>query len=258
VDAFLNRLLALPPESTRGSQVFDTLAARGQVDLPDVFRRIADAVPPTEATRMSFFYWNAADEFARRGRRDLLPEISSRFRTLGDSYDADVLWKIMEILMAEGLEAEALALAEHFLPIVRDDDRLMPWSVPQQCELILELRVGRCLQNPSDTPSTPEALVAELVRDLEDDIHHAAAVVDAAGVRACDVADRRRRGGRAQVAGGGHAAAPRADPCGQGSMPASSPWWPGRAPKSSASTSPVPGLCSTLSRCCCASPNAMS
>jgi hypothetical protein len=48
-----------------------------------------------------------------------------------------------DYLLAEGLEAETLELAEHFLPIVRADGGLMPHVVPELCGLIFVLPATR-------------------------------------------------------------------------------------------------------------------
>ncbi|MDA2917829.1 hypothetical protein MYX64_13490, partial [Nitrospinae bacterium AH_259_B05_G02_I21] len=78
------------------------------------------------------------------GHSALLPEVATRFATLDvDTYDPDALGKLTDILLAEGFEAEALQLAEHFLPVMRTDDALMPYAVPEVCGLVLELRVGQ-------------------------------------------------------------------------------------------------------------------
>src|SRR5437870_1597469 len=52
INAFLNRLLALPPEATSWSDLFHEFARHRQADLPGVFRRIAAVVPHTVDTDM--------------------------------------------------------------------------------------------------------------------------------------------------------------------------------------------------------------
>ena len=72
-----------------------------------------------------------------------MPEIATVCRQLdGESYDADAVHHVREYALAEGSEAEALAMAEHFLPILRADAELMEWTVPAACGEIFELRVG--------------------------------------------------------------------------------------------------------------------
>jgi hypothetical protein len=88
-----------------------------------------------------------------------------------ESYDADALWHLMDWLLAADFEAETLALAEHFLPILRADDGLMPYSVPETCNLIFELRVGAQLRDDRTPESDVERLAAELRRNMEQDIH---------------------------------------------------------------------------------------
>jgi len=180
VDELLDRLLALPGESTNWHRVFAMLAVRETVDLAGAFRRIVDAAMRSKSPRLNLLYGAAAAAFAQRHQRDMLVEIATGFQALGTHYDADVLWQVMEYLLAEGLEAETLALAEHFLPIVRNDDDLMAWSVSQQCELIFELRVGRCLQQPPAPSRSIDDVAADLLCDLEEDVdlqvaHNAAA-----------------------------------------------------------------------------------
>jgi len=180
VDGLLDRLLALPGESTNWHRVFALLAVRETVDLAGAFRRIVDAATRSKSSPLNPLYGAAAAAFAQRHQHDMLAEIATRFQALGTHYDADVLWQVMEYLLAEGLEAETLALAEHFLPIVCNDNDLMPWSVSQQCELIFELRVGRCLQKPPDPARSIESVAADLLCGLEEDVdlqvaHNAAA-----------------------------------------------------------------------------------
>ena len=151
----------------RASASFDNHAG-----LPGVFRRIAATVPHTEETGMGFFYWAAAEEFARLGHRELLPDVAAGFRKLDlESYDADALTHLEDYLLAEGFDAEALELAGHFLPIERADDGLTPWAVPMRCNLIFELRVGQSLQATPDNIRMPDLLAQELRRGIEEEIH---------------------------------------------------------------------------------------
>jgi hypothetical protein len=129
MDAFLASLLALPPEATDWSELFHRFARLNYPDLPGVFRRIAASVPHTGEAGMAFFYWAAAAEFACGQYRHLLPEVATASRKLGlGSYDADGLSHLEDYLLAEGFDTETLELAEHFLPVLRADDDLMPYA----------------------------------------------------------------------------------------------------------------------------------
>jgi len=184
MDAFLANLLALPPEATDWSDLFHRFACHQHPDLPGVFRRIAAAVPHTRETGMAFFYWAASEEFVRRQHHQLLPEVAAGWRKLDlESYDADALSHLEDYLLAEGLEAETLELAEHFLPILRADGGLMPYAVPELCGLIFELRVGRHLRAELNGTPAPDLLAEGLRRGIEEEIHpdaarNAAEVID--------------------------------------------------------------------------------
>ncbi len=175
MDAYLEARLALPAESLDCNELFDALEARAHPDLPAVFRRIADAVSSTAENSLGFFYWNVAEAFTRAGCEELLPEVADRFRTLdSDTYDVDALFHIADFLLAAGQEKETLKLAEHFLPILRADDHLMPNALPELCVLIFELRVGLSLRDPGQEAST-ESLAGQLLRGFEGDLRADAA-----------------------------------------------------------------------------------
>ncbi|HTO03378.1 MAG TPA: SEC-C metal-binding domain-containing protein [Opitutus sp.] len=174
LDAWLDRLLALPPEATNWGELWDALARKEHPDLPAVFRRIAAVVPPTKAAGASYFYWGAMEKFVSRGWDDLVPEIASGFRRLGrESYDADALKHMVFWILAAGYDNDALAMEEHFLPIMRGDDNLMPYAVPSACRAIFELRVGLRLPELRSiaVSSEVESLTRELQHDVEDEIH---------------------------------------------------------------------------------------
>jgi len=189
MDALLSRLLELPAEETDWGDVFHRFAHGGHVELPAVFRKISGNVAHTAGAGLAFYYWVAAEELIRHGRRELLPEVAAGFGKLDlESYDPDALWHLMDWLQAESLEAETLALAERFLPILRADDRLMPYTVPEVCNLIFELRVGAHLRNDKNPESDMQRLAAELRRNMEKEIdpdagRNAAAVI-ASGAQA--------------------------------------------------------------------------
>ena len=158
--------------TTSWNDLFHRFARDDHPDLPGVFRRIAAAVPHTRETGMAFFYWAAAEECVRRQYHQLLPEVATGFRKLDfKSYDADALSHVSDYLLAEGFEAETLALAEHFLPILRADDGLMPHAVPRLCGLIFELRVARHLRAEPGSAPAPDLLAQELRRGIEEEIH---------------------------------------------------------------------------------------
>ena len=170
MDEFLGESLALPPEATSWSDLLHDFAQRNHPDLHAVFRRIAATVPHTKETRMGFFYWAAAEEFPNNPS-PLLPELVDGFCRLDtDSYDADALAHIEDYLLAGHFEAEALRLAEHFLPIEREDGGLMPYAVPGTCSLIFQLRVGIALRSGSHAAGSLEALAQAVGRDIEEEI----------------------------------------------------------------------------------------
>ncbi len=183
MDELLGELLALPPEATAWNELLHEFAQRNHPDLHAVFRRITAAVPHTKETGMAFFYWGAAEEFAGKNLSALLPELVDGFCGLDrHSYDADALAHIEDYLLAAHFEAEALRLAEHFLPIEREDGGLMPYAVPGTCNLIFQLRVGIALRSGAHAAASLEAVAQALGRDIEKEIDaeaiaHAARVI---------------------------------------------------------------------------------
>ena len=178
--AFVEGLLELPHHATSWSDLLHQLAGAGHPALPAAFRRIADSVAHTHDTAMSYFYWAAAEEFAARDLPELLPEVAAGFRKLDlESYDADALAHLADWLLAEGFEAEVLALGEHFLPILRADDRLMPYAAPDTALLIFDMRVGKHLRTGVRPDADVERLADELRRNLEEDISPDAARIAA-------------------------------------------------------------------------------
>jgi len=173
----------LPPEATAWNDLLHEFAKRNHPDLHAVFRRIAAAVPHTKETRMGFFYWAAAEEFAGNNLSALLPELVDGFCRLDHhSYDADALLHIEDYLLAGHFDAEALRLAERFLPIEREDGGLMPHAVPGTCNLIYQLRVGIALRSGPHGAASLEAVAHALGRDIEEEIDaeaiaHAARVI---------------------------------------------------------------------------------
>ena len=179
MDDLLGNLLALPPDATDWADVMHAFASHGHPELPAVFRRIAGAVPHTKGTDMAFFYWAAAEEFARKKLETLLPEVAAGFCKLDQhTYDADALVHLEDYLLAGHFDAETLQLAEHFLPAAREgvrDGRLMPHVVPEMCGLIFQLRVGLALRSEPDAGASPEPLAQALRRDVEEEIDTEAA-----------------------------------------------------------------------------------
>jgi hypothetical protein len=167
-------LLALPPDATDWAAVMHVFARQNHPELPEVFRRIADAVPHTKGTEMAYFYWAAAEEFARKKHESLLPEVAVGFCKLDQhTYDADALVHLEDYLLAGHFDAETLQLAEHFLPAVREGARegtLMPHVVPEMCALIFQLRVGLALRSEPGGGTSPELLAQALRRDIEEEI----------------------------------------------------------------------------------------
>ncbi|MEX2382143.1 MAG: hypothetical protein WD490_07160 [Opitutales bacterium] len=182
MDDFLNQLMALPPESVNWGEVMHVFGRAKYPELIGPFRRIAEAVPHVEATDMRYFYWAAVKEFIGADDARFLPEVASGCRRLDvDTYDIDVLDQIMDLLLVSGFDLEVLELAEHFLPIVREDDGLIGGADGDWADFIYELRVGKAIRFGEKNP-LPEAVSADLVRDIEDDIapemvHEAAAAI---------------------------------------------------------------------------------
>ncbi len=202
MDEFLGELLALPPEATSWTELLHEFARRKHPDLRAVFRRIAAAVPHTKETRMAFFYWAAAEEFSGDNLSALVPELVEGFCRLdGNSYDADALLHIEDYLLAGHFEAEVLRLAEHFLPIEREDGGLMSYAVPDTCSLIFQLRVGIALRSGAHAAASQEAVVQALGRDIEEEIDAEAVAHAARVIRDPDSRSERTRAHFALVAG---------------------------------------------------------
>ena len=98
------------------------------------------------------------------------------------SYDADELSHLMHYLLPEGFDAETLELAEHFLPIHRAHGELMPYVVPELCEPIFDLRVGRHLRFGPSSATELDLLAEELRRGIEEEEVHPDAARNAADV----------------------------------------------------------------------------
>ncbi len=183
MDEFLGELLALPPDATDWGALLHEFARRNHPDLRAAFRRITAAVPHTKEAGMALYYWAAAEEFSRNKLSALLPEVVDGFCRLDRrGYDADALAHIEDYLLAGHFEAEALRLAEHFLPIEREDDGLMPYAVPKTCSLIFQLRAGIALRSGTLAAASLEAVAHALGRDIEEEIDaeaiaHAARVI---------------------------------------------------------------------------------
>jgi hypothetical protein len=179
MDDLLGNLLALPPDATDWADVVHVFASHNHPELPAVFRRIAGAVPHTMGTEMAYFYWAAAEEFARKKLVTLLPEVAAGFCRLDrDTYDADALVHLEDYLLAGHFDAETLQLAEHFLPAAREgvrDGRLMPHVVPEMCGLIFQLRVGLALSSEPGGGASPEPLAQALRQGMEEEIDTEAA-----------------------------------------------------------------------------------
>jgi hypothetical protein len=171
MNALLDQLLVLPPEATSWSELFEDFARYEHADLPAVFRRIAAGVRPTRGAALGFFYLTAFETFVPRGQIDLVPEIVAGFCRLdGESYNIDALKNVEDWVRAVGCDAEALALAERFLPVVHSDDNLLPHVAPDTAQLIFHLRAGVQLREAPGSNPDPATLARELRRDIEDEI----------------------------------------------------------------------------------------
>ena len=183
MDEFLGELLVLPPETTNWGELLHEFAQRKHPDLHAVFRRIVAAVPHTKQASMAFLYWAAAEEFPGDKLSALVPELVEGFCRLdGHSYDADALLHIEDYLLAGHFDAEALRLAERFLPIEREDGGLMSYAVHDTCSLIFQLRVGIALRSEPHAATSLEAVAQALGQDIEEEIDaeaitHAARVI---------------------------------------------------------------------------------
>jgi SEC-C motif-containing protein len=176
MDLFLEKFLALPPGETDWCDLFHFFASRHHNDLPTVFRRIAGVIPHTREEGISFLYWATVEEFYRRGYKNLLPEVAAGFRKLdGQNYDVDALNHLEDYLLAAGFDAETLELDEHFLPVLRDDNNLMPHVIPEVCQRIFELRVGAELCSGVDSTRSLESISQSLRCGIEEEIHEDAA-----------------------------------------------------------------------------------
>ena len=180
-EILLNGLLAQPPEATEWGEVMHALARSDHPDLPGVFRRIGAVVSRMRGTEPAFFYWSAAEEFVDHGLSHLLPEVAAGFQKLDpDSYDPEALGRILDYLLAEGFDADALRLAEHFQPILVASADLMDWVAPDQCQMIFELRVGQALCAAPPVDAATETIAAGLRAGIEDEVHLDAATMAAA------------------------------------------------------------------------------
>lgn len=173
MDALLTDLLEFPAEANEWNNVFQDFARFGHPDLPSVFRRIAAAVPHTRETDMGFFYWAAAEQFCVRRERDLFPEVAAGIRKLdAESYDLDAVMAVATYLLIEDFEAEALEVAEHILPFVcADQKKLPPGAVSEHYLLTFLLRAGLALREKPRPDRPPGEWAADLLRDLEPEIH---------------------------------------------------------------------------------------
>jgi hypothetical protein len=175
MDAHLTNLLALPLEATNWGEVLRRFARLGHADLPAVFRRIALAVPHVRPNGMSWFYWGAAEDFTLRRRSEMLPEIAAGFQKLDlASYNPDALGHLLDYLLGYGYETAALTLAEHFLPIQREDTNLLEWVVPECCRLIYSLRLGHQFRSLT-AGLTVDAMAQQLRQGLEEGVAEDAA-----------------------------------------------------------------------------------
>ena len=170
MDEHLTNLLALPPEATDWAELLREFSRLNHADLPQVFRRIALAVPHVKTNGMAWFYWAAAEAFIPKARSEMLPEIAAGFQKLDvKSYDPDALSHLLDYLLSHGYETDALALAEHFLPIQREDPNLLGWVVPDLVYLIFELRLGQQFRTVPEGANV-DAVAQQLRCDIEKEI----------------------------------------------------------------------------------------
>jgi hypothetical protein len=171
MNGFLGQLLEQPFDATEWGEVLHRFARGKHADLPGVYRRISAGVRRNQGKGSGFFYWAAMEVFTGQGLDQLLPEVAADYQQIdGQSYDPEALDPVEFYLIAGGFDAQALKLAEHFLPIERANKELMPGVVAGDCGLIFELRVGESLRAGMFPGTSPQALAESLHRGLEDEI----------------------------------------------------------------------------------------
>jgi hypothetical protein len=171
INALLDQLFSLPPEATLWSEVLHTIAAHQPGLLPDLYRRIAANVPHTKESGMSFFYWAAMEEFERRGYEHLLPEVAAALRRFDvHNFDVEAVSHMQDLLLAAGLDAELLAVCEHYLPILREDEEVFKWVAEEQSHLIFEIRTGRLLEGGCGANASVEGIASSLLAGIEEDV----------------------------------------------------------------------------------------
>ena len=191
MDAFLDALLALPPEATMWSEVFEILARKKHADLPGAFRRIVALVPATKATQLNYLYWDAIEHYVKGRRVDLIPEVVAHFCRLDrDTYDIEALHHSLFWILAAGCDAEALALAEHFLPITGSDADLLPHALDESQQMVFDLRVAVRLRERTASGGEPATIAHDWIRNFEDIFHRdfvqrAAEVIAGGPISAC-------------------------------------------------------------------------
>ena len=183
----LDDAFAGPPEEADWSSVMHQFASAGHPDLPGVFRRIAAHLPHTKAAGAAFFYWAAAEELARLEMPGLLSEVAAGLCRLDrDSYDADAVAHIQDVLLAAGCEDDALRIVEHFLPVFLGDENLISWAARDWCNLLFELRVGQRLRAPAPVEASGAGRIAgELRGGIETAVD--SEMADAAAAVICEV-----------------------------------------------------------------------
>lgn len=171
LDRFLEGLLALPPQLTQWTQVFDTLHQFGHPNLVKVYRRMA-AELPNNTTDKCYFLWNAMEYFERT-QPGMLAEVAQDYCRLGEGHDEEALFPVMDLLLVGHREEEALRVAEHFLPSVRkriETGQVFPHCEARLRDLIFDLRVGIAARMPFAYTSRAQVEQA-LLRDVEDSTH---------------------------------------------------------------------------------------
>ena len=176
LERILSELAALPEdEDMEWNEIFSQCAAWKSCELDKVFRQISASVPHTKNMDMAYFYWSAEEKFSKRREEygHLHDEVVEGFCRLDvNSYSADALQPVLFSLLSADCIAGALKLSENFLPVLREDHNLMPWVVGEHCRELFELRIGQTIRNHRAASGlSAEKLAAELLCDIEEEIH---------------------------------------------------------------------------------------
>lgn len=173
VAELLKGLLPLPPGAVDWAGVLEQIARHPHLDLAAAYRTIDAGVPHEADSGLAHFYTTAAGLFAASGRRELLAEVAGAYSRLEeDAFTEHSLSRLQDCLVLEGLEAEALALAGHFLPALRvrmDQEELEGYLVSLQGVRMLVLRAGQLLRTGPRTGDGQAVVSKFLWKDIAEE-----------------------------------------------------------------------------------------